>query len=282
MVCGPTASGKSGVTDRLTEILTGELQTWVTTLVVDSMQVYRELPIITNQERKRPAELVGITSILDEWTVAKHKREAEKIISGLQTPFVLDAGTGMYLNAILMDIDLAPKASPEARRKAQKLAVGSQNPRRSSREIELRMIGAKQRGSIWDGELLYDTTLIYLRPPRAALDARIAERSRKIAAQGVGEAENIRDIVLQGTARVNPSVLDSIGVRELLGYVTLGEPGLLEAEERIATRTRQMARRQMRWFDKLARKLEGRADIFVFQGPEEAEENLLELVRDKI
>lgn len=281
-VCGPTASGKSRVADRLAEVLTRELGTWVTTLVVDSMQVYRELPVITNQERQRRAELVGITSILDEWTVARHKREAEKITCGLRTPFVLDAGTGMYLNAILMDIDIAPKAPPEARRAARKLAVGSQNPRRSTREIELQMMGARKRGSIWDGELLYDTALIYLRPQRALLDDRIAERSKKIAALGVQEAENIRDIVLHKELRVNPSVLDSIGVKELLGYVTSGEPSLPEAEKRIATRTRQMARRQLRWFDKLARKLDGRADILIFERPEEAEENPLDLVRGKI
>ena len=36
-----------------------------------------------------------------------------------------------------------------------------------------------------------------------------------------------------------------------------------EAASRIAARTRRLARRQMRWFDKLARTLEGRADVIL-------------------
>jgi tRNA dimethylallyltransferase len=40
-----------------------------------------------------------------------------------------------------------------------------------------------------------------------------------------------------------------------------------EAEDRISTRTRRLARRQIRWFDKLAHTLGGRALIRVAQSP---------------
>ena len=39
-----------------------------------------------------------------------------------------------------------------------------------------------------------------------------------------------------------------------------------EAASRIATRTRRLARRQRRWFDKLARTLQGRVTIEVVEG----------------
>ena len=91
------------------------------------MQVYRELPVITNQARRRPAELVGIVSVTEKWTVARHKAIAEEIIAS-ETRFVLDAGTGMYLNAILLDISLAPKVSIEIRRRAEEMAEGESNP----------------------------------------------------------------------------------------------------------------------------------------------------------
>ncbi len=42
----------------------------VPTIAVDSMQVYREIPAITNQARRRLAELIGIVPVTEEWTVA--------------------------------------------------------------------------------------------------------------------------------------------------------------------------------------------------------------------
>jgi len=80
-VCGPTASGKSEVSDALAEELSQVRGLRVPTLVVDSMQVYRELPVTTNQARGRPAELVGIVSVTGEWSVAAHKARAEELIA---------------------------------------------------------------------------------------------------------------------------------------------------------------------------------------------------------
>ena len=87
--------------------------------MVDSMQVYREIPAITNQARRRPAELVGVVSVTEEWTVARHRERAEEIIEGSDTPFVLDAGTGMYFNAIILGVPLAQKVETRTRRMAQ-------------------------------------------------------------------------------------------------------------------------------------------------------------------
>jgi tRNA dimethylallyltransferase len=262
VVCGPTAGGKSELSDALAERLTDAHGRHVPTLAVDSMQVYKEIPVITNQARRRPAELVGIVPVTEEWTVARHRVRAEEIITReAPSHFVLDAGTGMYLNAILLDIPLAPKVSPELRTRAQQAAEGERNPRRAARARELELAGAGDRGSIWDGDLRYDTAIIYIRPERAAIDAAIAERSRKIIRNGLQEAETIRDMIASG-ARISPSVLDSVGVRELTQYLSK-TMSLQRAEERIATRTRQLARRQMRWFDKLVRILEGRARVNV-------------------
>ena len=265
MVCGPTASGKSDLSDMLAERLTQTCGLHVPTLVVDSMQVYEELPVITNQARRRPAELVGTVSVTEEWTVARHRELAERIITEAQTPFVLDAGTGMYLNAILLNVPLAPKVSQEIRTQAQKISVGTQNPRRAARAKELELAGTHHRGSIWDGNLRYATTFIYLRPSREALDAAVAKRSERIARGGLDEAAKIKELAERG-ARINAPVLDSIGVRELLEHLS-GTITLEEAETQITTRTRQLARRQLRWFDKLARTLSTSAEITVAESP---------------
>src|SRR3712207_464108 len=168
VVCGPTASGKSELSDALAERLTQAQGDHVPTLAVDSMQVYREIPTITNQARRRPAELVGIVCVTEEWTVASHKERAEEIIEGLHIPFFLDAGTGMYLNAILLDIPLAPKVEAGTRRLAQEITAGAANPRRASRAKELELAGAPDRSSVWGGDLRYDTIMLFLRPRREA------------------------------------------------------------------------------------------------------------------
>src|ERR687890_2526718 len=126
VVCGPTAGGKSELSDVLADGLTESAGHHVPTLIVDSMQVYRELPVITNQARRRPAELAGIASVTEEWTVARHKALAEEIIAS-EDSFLLDAGTGMYLNAILLDFPLAPRVSPSLRQQAQEVAAHESN-----------------------------------------------------------------------------------------------------------------------------------------------------------
>jgi tRNA dimethylallyltransferase len=274
VVCGPTASGKSKFADALAQGLTGAYGRHVPTLAVDSMQVYREIPAITNQVRRRPAELVGIVSVTEDWTVARHAACAEEIIEGLDIPFVLDAGTGMYLNAILLDIPLAPRVNTGTRRLAQTITADAANPRRASRAKELELAGGPDRGSVWDGEFRYDITLIYLRPHREALDAAITNRSQRIVREGLEEAANLR-----GMTGINASVRDSIGVRELIEHLD-GEMALETAQSRISTRTRQLARRQIRWFDKLARTLKGRADITLAESP--ADFDLLNYMHDRI
>ena len=264
MVCGPTASGKSEVADALADRLSDEHAAFVPTLVVDSMQVYREIPEITNQERRRPAELTGIVSVSDEWTVASHRERAEEIIARTtETPFVLDAGTGMYLNAILLDIPLAPKVDAATRRLAKSLTSGAPNPRRAARERELALAGAHRRRSIWDGEPRYETALIYLRPDALTLDRAIQKRSERIVTAGLEEAARLAEMQAAGT-RLTASVADAIGVRELLEHLSGVITGQ-EATAHIETRTRQLARRQRRWFDKLARTLESRIPITVIQ-----------------
>jgi tRNA dimethylallyltransferase len=265
VVCGPTAGGKSGLADDLADILSADLGERVPAIVVDSVQVYRGLAKISNQARRRPAELVGVVPVTERWTVARHRRAAEAVIGACGPSFVLDAGTGMYLNALLLDVPLAPKVPEGVRAAAERESARESNPRKASRERELRMVGAEERGSIWSGEPRYRTSLLYLRPQRPALDRAIALRSRGIAEEGLQEAEVLREMVEAGED-VNPSVLEAVGVRELLDRLA-GRLTPAQAEERIATRTRQLARRQTRWFDKLVRSLDGRAIVQVTEIP---------------
>jgi tRNA dimethylallyltransferase len=267
VVCGPTASGKSELSDGLAEKLTERRGRRVPTVVVDSMQVYSDRPIITNQARRREAELVGIVSVSEEWSVAAHRACVGELVSS-EDVFVLDAGTGMYLNAILLDFPLAPRVAPELRRRAGEVSANATNPRRAARERELELAGAAPRGSVWEGNLRYGTSIVYLRPPRDVIDAAVSVRSRKIARHGLREAEALGAMLTRGE-KINPSVMESVGVRELLQYLS-GEITLDQAEDLIVTRTRRLARRQMRWFDKLTNTLKDRAHITILENREQA------------
>ncbi len=233
------------------------------------MQVYRELPVVTNQHRERPARLTGIVPVSEEWTVARHRAAAEAEIRAADGPFVLDAGTGMYLNAILLEVDLAPRVPGEIRAEAVSRVeeaggeVGEKaNPRREARRIELDLAGAEERRSIWDGGLRYTTSLLYIRPPRDELDLRIRQRARRIVRDGAEEVAEVlrrwRDLGVEP----NDSVKQSVGFKEMALYVS-GEASLEWAEEKINTRTRRLARRQMRWFDKLCDSLPESAGVTV-------------------
>ena len=244
----------------------------VPVLVFDSMQVYAELPVTTNQVRSRRAELVGVCSVLDEWSVARHVEEARTVLKAYEPlcPLVLDAGSGMYLNAMLLDIPLYPKVTHNLREKALSMASGKGNVRRESRRIEIALSGARQDpGSIWDGDLRYDTTLIYLRPEMEELENRISERSSLIVNEGLPEVRKLLDSLRSGVYP-NASVRDSIGFRELKSLAN-GEISAHDAEVRIRARTRKLARRQIRWFDKLSYTLRDEAEILTLRNPDEDE-----------
>ena len=233
------------------------------------MQVYSGIETISNQARRRPAELTSMVPVTEKWTVSRHALASEALISASETGAVLDAGTGMYLNTVLLDIPITPKVPEKVREEAIQASSARENPRRASRALELEMVGAGPPGSIWEGEPRYRTTLLYLRPQRDDLDRRIAERSASITANGVEEARRIRSLQSEGHD-VNPSVVEAVGVRELLALVD-GELTAREAEDKISTRTRQLARKQLRWFDKLARTFENRARVVVASSAAELE-----------
>jgi len=248
-VCGPTGAGKSELSDDLADRLSGCRGERTPVVVVDSMQVYSGIEKISNQARRRRAELVSVVPVTERWTVARHARATLDLVCASGTGVVLDAGTGMYLNAVLMRIPIAPEVPDSVRAQALLASTGLANPRRASRALELELAGAPARGSIWDGEPRYDTTLLYLRPEREALDGRIAQRSARIVAGGLEEAREIRTLQRDGHT-INPSVIEAVGVREMLALVD-GDITPDEAQEKISARTRRLARRQLRWFDKL-------------------------------
>ena len=272
---GATALGKSDVALELATRLEADI------VVADSMQVYAGLPIVTNQpDAKARARaryhLVGWASPQDECTVAEFAALAHEIVDGLLLAgrrVIVEGGSGLYLRAVLGD--LAFGAAPdEGRRRAleerwerspEEVAaelsrrapdVAARTDLRNARRV-IRALEAldgqdgesgPQTGELWSAGGRYAHRLVALVPDddRAALKERIDRRvDEMLAAGALAEVAAAR-----AAGPFSRTAAQAIGVRELCAVLD-GELGEAEAAERMKSRTRALARRQLTWLRKL-------------------------------
>jgi tRNA dimethylallyltransferase len=127
VIVGPTASGKSAlgleVARRMSVRLAGREFAGGTVINMDSMQVYRELPIITAQptaaeQASAPHRLYGV---LPAWEVGTAARWADMALAEIEAVFdagrlpVLVGGTGLYLKALTEGLSPIPPIPAEVR-----------------------------------------------------------------------------------------------------------------------------------------------------------------------
>jgi tRNA dimethylallyltransferase len=284
-IFGPTASGKSAVAEALAERIPAEI------VSADAMQVYRGLPILTNQP-ERATRLVGIWPLDHEGSVGEYQRLAhaaiDEVIAAGRTP-VVAGGTGLYLRAALAELDLPPAPPPGARERWELLydeagaeaahaALAERDPaaaalvhpndrRRIVRALELAEAGASLApgaGRLWTEDTRHPTIVFGLDVPVETLNGRIAERARAMVERGV-EEEVARSLAqpLSTTAR------KVIGLEEL---ATLRRE---EAVEAIALRTRQYAAYQRKWLRRIPGVVSVRAD----RPPDAVADEILEVAR---
>ena len=260
-IFGPTASGKSAVAEEIARRTPAEL------VSADSMQVYRGLPILSNQSDV-PARLVGIWELDHEASVGEYQTLAhaaiDEILASRRTPVVV-GGTGLYLRAALAELRLPPAPAPEARDRLERLydRVGAErahellaerdpgaaagvhpnDKRRVVRALELAEAGSSLRPEqdrLWAGETRQPTLIVGLEVSRDELRRRIAERAREMFERGV-EAE-VRAALARPVSNTAQHVL---GLREL------AELPREEALEALVTRTRRYAAYQARWMRRI-------------------------------
>ena len=256
-IFGPTASGKSAVAEAVGRRIPAEL------VSADAMQVYRDLPILTNQSAW-PARLVGIWPLEQEASVGEYAPLAQaaidEILASGRTPVVV-GGTGLYLRAALAELDLPPAPAPGARERwaalydakgpdaahalladvdpAAAAAVHANDKRRVVRALELAEVGASLAPAsdrLWAGVTRHPTVVIGLDVPKPVLDRRIAERTQAMFEAGV------QDEVQRALARdISSTARKTMGIDEI---ATLPAD---EAREALITRTRRYASYQRKW-----------------------------------
>lgn len=256
-IFGPTASGKSAVAEAVAERIPAEL------VSADAMQVYRGLPILTNQSAYA-TRLVGIWPLDQEASVGEYAPLAhaaiDEILAAGRTPVVV-GGTGLYLRAALAELDLPPAPGPGVRERWAKLydeagalaaherlaeidpaaaeAVHPNDRRRVVRALELAEAGmslAPARDRLWAGETRHPTVVVGLDVPKVVLNHRIAERTRAMFEAGVqDEVQRALSGPISTTAR------RTMGIDEI---ATLPPDEALVA---LVTRTRRYATYQRKW-----------------------------------
>jgi tRNA dimethylallyltransferase len=282
-IFGPTASGKSAVAEAVARRIPAA------PVSADSAQLYRGLPILTNQS---PAALVGIWELDQEASVAEYQRLAHEAIDAVlaadKTPIVV-GGTGLYFRAALGGLDVPPAPRAGARERWERVydesgaetahallaeadpvaaaAVHANDRRRVVRALELAEAGSSLRPAedrLWSAETRHPSLLIGLEVPSEELMCRIEERTRCMFEAGV--VEEVRQALrrpLSSTAR------------KIMGLREVAELARGEAEVALAARTRRLAAYQRKWM----RRIPGLVTVRSDRSPEEVADEVLALAR---
>jgi len=269
LIAGPTASGKSDAALALAQRIDGVI------INADSMQVYREAPILTAQpsaadKARAPHRMYGHVGAREVYSVGRWRDDAIAALATLEgrTPIFV-GGTGMYFMALTDGLAAIPAIPPEVRDAARALLdeIGVEalharlaardpltasklrpsDPQRTLRAWEVfaatgRPLAAWQDAPTTPVLKNRKIAAFVLDPPRPILRARIAARFAAMVDEG-GLAEAV---ALSGLDPALPAAkLLGLAPLQALAAGTLSKDQALEAA---ITGTRQFAKRQMTWF----------------------------------
>ena len=271
LVAGPTCSGKSALALALAEQIGGVV------INADSMQVYRELRIITarptpEEEARAPHALYGIRPAAEPgnaawWRAAALDAMAEAHAAG-RLP-ILCGGTGLYFASLVDGISEIPECGERARAEARWLlaehgptalhaSLAKVDPATAAR---LRPSDSQRVARAWEvwrgtgrGLVAWQSqkgtpapwrfTALLLDPPRDTLRAAIAGRFTAMLAAGA--LAEVQALLAQNLDPAVPT-MRAHGVPELAAHLR-GELPLPQAASRAEQVTGQYTKRQATWF----------------------------------
>ena len=272
LIAGPTASGKSALALALAERLTGVV------INADSMQVYRELRVLTarpsaEDEARAPHRLYGFVPGTEAYSAGRYAGDAAHAIAearaSCRVPIVV-GGTGLYFKALLEGLAPVPaiprgirdhwrgeagRVGAEAlfavlshRDPAMAARLDPNDPQRIVRALEV--LDATGRSlAEWQespGKPLLteeDTVRLVVLPGREELYRQCEARFEHMMEHGV--VEEVRRLAALGLDPGLP-VMRALGVRPLM-QLSAGALGHNQAIERAKADTRQYAKRQVTW-----------------------------------
>lgn len=273
---GPTGVGKTAVAVELARLLGTRI------ISCDSMQVYRDFPVLTNQPSaaEGPHALVGFVEPTATFSAAEYAALARPLIEEdlSKTGHALVAGgTGLYMRAALAPLALAPggdrdvRSTLEARAVSEgpaalhaelagldpeaAAAIDARNVRRVIRALEAVAKTGRAwsgRSDLWSPVYPHPTLIVGITRDREELYARIDRRAAYIMDAGaVAEVERFRGMYgSEATRPGGPGIRSAIGYGEIWEYLE-GAGDWEETVAHIAAATRRYARRQLTWLRKV-------------------------------
>jgi len=273
LIAGPTASGKSSAAISVAQRHDGVI------VNADSMQVYRELDVLTSRPSRADEQLVehrlyGYLAGAERCSVARWLedagREIKDIVSAGKTPVVV-GGTGLYFKVLEFGLAPVPEISQKTRAdlRAQLAEQGAavmhemllEQDRPAAEKLEVndsqRVLRALEVVQSTGKPLAYfhqkavqssvlagmDVKKLVLMPARELLYERINKRFDEMISEGaLDEVKRLRALGLPDDL----PVMKAIGMRSLGGYLD-GEYDLDEAIRIAKQETRNYAKRQMTW-----------------------------------
>ncbi|MCH8921541.1 MAG: tRNA (adenosine(37)-N6)-dimethylallyltransferase MiaA [Planctomycetes bacterium] len=273
---GATASGKTPIGIALAGRLDAEI------ISLDSMAIYRGMDIGTAKpspvdRRAVPHHLLDVVDpnedfSLDQYVEAAHEKIAE--IQGRGRQVLLVGGTPLYLKALLRGLFSGPAADWEFRRQveAEVESVGAlalharlaqvdplaadalhpQDTRRIIRALEVYKITGQPISHLQEQfEVAHPADqcrVFVLQWPREQLHERIDTRVQQMFAAGL--VEEVRSL-LDRYGRLSRTASQAVGYRQVLSHLE-GEMDLPTTIDRVQSKTRQFAKRQLTWFRSLS------------------------------
>lgn len=272
LIAGPTASGKSALALRLAQAVGGSI------INADSMQVYRELRILTarppvEDEVRVPHLLYGHVPAAESYSAGRYAREAAAAIAEVRRtgrrPIVV-GGTGLYFRALLQGLSPIPAIPDDVRihwrAEAQKLGpealhavlstrdpemaarLHPTDPQRVTRALEV-LEGTGRSLAHWQelpGEPVLDeseTARLVVMPDREIQQENCDRRLALMMQQGA-----LEEVAALGRLDLDPALpaMRALGVPPLLQLLA-GSSTSAEATEQTLQDTRQYAKRQATW-----------------------------------
>ncbi|SHI73987.1 tRNA dimethylallyltransferase [Malonomonas rubra DSM 5091] len=272
VVCGPTASGKTGFSLQLAEHFPLEI------ISADSRQVYRQMDVGTakataEEQALVPHYLIDVIDPDEEFSVAQFVDLARPLIEQIhqrgKVPCIV-GGTGLYIRALLGGLADTPTGDQELRdrlhrqedeqpgslhaelTKIDPVAAERIHPNnivRTVRALEVYHVSGRTLTELQDEHRFADQPYRVMQfapqQERAELYQRIDLRAKLMLDAGL--VAETRAIIERYSAQLK--ALQTLGYREVVRYLDVPGSEELMLEE-IRTSTRQYAKRQLTWFRK--------------------------------
>ncbi len=297
VICGPTASGKTGLSVKLAQRMNGEV------ISCDSMQIYKDMTIGTAKVTKKemqgiPHYLIDFVSPDERYSVAEFQKDAEKAIGDIvargKTPIVV-GGTGLYVDTLVYHIQYPEiETDLEYRRKLEKMTeeqgleklyqkakeidpqamekISNNDQKRIMRVLEIYHQTGKTKTQLEiesrREEPPYEYLVYSIDMDREKLYDRINRRVDIMIEQGL--IEEVQALLKKYNQF--PTAMQGLGYKEVVSYLQ----GNMTKEEMIETlkqETRRYAKRQLTWFRK-------NKDIKWIDGLASVEENIQRISED--